>query len=601
VHEPAPRQLAEEPPRPAEGPGGELAALRAEIAVLREQVRGLGVRVARLEAAASSAPAASEDVAVDADADARGEAAAAVAAATAAESSVSDGVASGLAPDAAGSPSRLALFGRFLLVLAGAFLLRAATEGGRLPAPVGVLAGLAYALAWLPPAHRAGRRGDGPGAVAHALATLVIAYPLVFEATARFRVFGTATSALALAGLTALLLHAGWRQRSPAIAWLVLAATAATAAALTVAAGAPALFAALLVGLAGACLALGEQRGWRPLGAASAAVAVFATAVVTAGTLVPHPLAAAAALPVQLSLLLLYLGVVAALATAGRAPGWPLRAQAVAAVVVGWGGALLTAGAAPPRLALAIGVVGLLLAAAAELFVLSRLADGPAPLRRVFAGAAVAFFLGGTALVLASPPAAWIAAAVAAVALGRRAPFQTLAPQGALLAAAALLASGATRAATTALLLPASPPGHWSVLAAATIAAAGACLPILVVVAPPLGSRARNAAVVLLLALGTWSAAGALVAASRPVLGDDAGALAALGTVLLSLAAALLAFLGRASRLAVATRLVYPLLAATALKLLLVDVAHGTPLALFVSLGALGSAVLLAARTARRA
>ena len=43
----------------------------------------------------------------------------------------------------------LTLAGRTLMVLGGAYLLRAITESGRLPASAGVVIGLGYALAWL--------------------------------------------------------------------------------------------------------------------------------------------------------------------------------------------------------------------------------------------------------------------------------------------------------------------------------------------------------------------------------------------------------------------------------------------------------------------
>ena len=49
----------------------------------------------------------------------------------------------------AGMPAILPLVGRSLLGIAGAYLLRALTEAGVLPARVGVAAGIVYALLWL--------------------------------------------------------------------------------------------------------------------------------------------------------------------------------------------------------------------------------------------------------------------------------------------------------------------------------------------------------------------------------------------------------------------------------------------------------------------
>ncbi len=574
---PAERATRAEQRRAATGEQPAATAAAGEITALREELRRLAARVERLEGVAAIAAAGEEEIE---------------------GAEPPSPPAEALVP-AVGSPARLALGGRLLLVLAGAFLLRAATESGQLPAALGVAIGLAYALAWLPAAHRAGTRGDGAGAAFHALAPLLIAYPLLFEAAARFHVLGAGSSALALAGITALLLHAGWRQHSAVVAWLTLLATIATATALALATGAPALFAALLVGLAGAGLLLGERRGWRPLGAASAAAAVFATAVVTAGTVVPYPLAPAAVLPVQLALLLLYLGFTAALAVRGQLPGWPLRTQTAAAVLVGWGGALIVGRVAGGALALATGVLGVLLAVAAEALALGS-AAAVAPLRRLFLAAATVLFLGGTALLLPAPTSAWLAVAIVAVWVGARRASTSLELQGVLLAAAATVSGGALAAATAALLRPGTAPPRWPLVALLTLPAIVSCLPPLATGGRP-RARARDVAVALLLALLAWMGSGALLALAAPAFAGDAGAAAACGTLLLSATTAAFAYAGRGGSFPAAGWLVYPLLAATTLKLLLVDLTPGRPLTLFVSLAALGSALLAAARAARRA
>ena len=475
---------------------------------------------------------------------------------------------------ATSSPARLTLGGRLLLVLAGAFLLRAATEGGQLPPALGIAAGMLYALAWLPAAHRAGRRGDGAGAVFHALATLLVAYPLLFEAAQRFHVLGAGSSALALAGVTALLLHAGWRQRSPAVAWLALVATVVTATALAAVTAAPATFTALLVGFAGASLALGEQRGWRPLGAVSAAVADLAVALLTLATLVPHPLAPLAAVPVQLSLLLLYLGFTASLASRGVMPGWPLRLQTTGALVVGWGGALVTARIGGGELQLAVGVLGLLLAVATEGLVWWRLAVAPAALSRLFLFAATALFLGGTLLLLAEPAATWAAVAIVTTWLGARHGRPAVELQGALLAAAALLGSGALAAATAGLLRPAVPPPAWSATALLSLVAAAACLAALATSVRE-RSLARDLAVAVLLGLLVWTGVGGTVVSIFRGFAPGGGVAAALGTTLLAACAVPLAYAGRGARLPSAGWLVYPLLGITTFKLLLVDLPGG--------------------------
>ena len=58
----------------------------------------------------------------------------------------------------------MSLLGRFLIILGGAFLLRAATDSGTLPPTVGVIAGLVYGIAQLWLASRAAARDDAASA-----------------------------------------------------------------------------------------------------------------------------------------------------------------------------------------------------------------------------------------------------------------------------------------------------------------------------------------------------------------------------------------------------------------------------------------------------
>jgi hypothetical protein len=92
-----------------------------------------------------------------------------------------------LEPDSRGTASLLPLAGRTLLALAGGFLLRALTDAGLVPAREGMLAGMAYAAVWLWLADRAGRQ-QRPGGVFHIIAAGLIAFPLVWETTARFAI-----------------------------------------------------------------------------------------------------------------------------------------------------------------------------------------------------------------------------------------------------------------------------------------------------------------------------------------------------------------------------------------------------------------------------
>lgn len=85
----------------------------------------------------------------------------------------------------------LTLVGRTLLVLAGGFMIRALTDAGLLPALAGVALGLAYALFWIARADREARAGETTSAVFQGAAGGLIAYPLLWETTTRFRLLDT--------------------------------------------------------------------------------------------------------------------------------------------------------------------------------------------------------------------------------------------------------------------------------------------------------------------------------------------------------------------------------------------------------------------------
>jgi len=75
---------------------------------------------------------------------------------------------------------------------------------------------------------------------------------------------------------------------------------------------------------------------------------------------------------------------------------------------------------------------------------------------------------------------------------------------------------------------------------------------------------------------------------------------AAIRTAILSLSAIILAALGSLRHLRELTWLVYPVLVVTGVKLLLEDLRHDQPLALFVSFAFLGVALIVAPRLLRR-
>ena len=128
----------------------------------------------------------------------------------------------------------LALVGRTLLVLAGAYVVRALTEGQALPAAVGVAIGIAYAAALQLLADREAALGRVQSAAFHDVASSLIAFPLLWEAVTRFRLLPAAAAAAALVAFFALGLAVAWHRRLVANAVVTTALALGTALALLV-------------------------------------------------------------------------------------------------------------------------------------------------------------------------------------------------------------------------------------------------------------------------------------------------------------------------------------------------------------------------------
>jgi hypothetical protein len=165
---------------------------------------------------------------------------------------------------------------------------------------------------WLFLGDRAGHRGRLPNAVFHALAAALIAFPLIVEATTRFKVLTGSGGAVVLTVASALLLLVAWRQRLRAVAWLTVIGALPTSAAILVQTGVVAPFALYLVALGLATLWLGYSiEGWggRWLAALAADMAV---AGVTMRAFAPEHLdTPQVAMLLQLLLLVGYLGTIA--------------------------------------------------------------------------------------------------------------------------------------------------------------------------------------------------------------------------------------------------------------------------------------------------
>jgi hypothetical protein len=128
----------------------------------------------------------------------------------------------------------LPVFGKAVLGIAGAYLLRAVSETGILPKLLLLIVAIMYAGMWLVWAVKT-HATDGFASVTYAITAAMILSPLLWESTVRFRILQAAFTAAVLVAFVMLALVLAWRQRLQTIPWVAILAGVATALALIVA------------------------------------------------------------------------------------------------------------------------------------------------------------------------------------------------------------------------------------------------------------------------------------------------------------------------------------------------------------------------------
>jgi hypothetical protein len=507
----------------------------------------------------------------------------------------------------------VALAGRTLLVLAGAYVVRALTDARAVPAGVGVALGLAYAVLWLLRADREAGRGRRESAIFQALAGSLIAYPLLWETTARFGLLGPRAACAVLAGFFALGTGVAWRRGLGVVAYATTGLALATAVALLVATRDLAAAFAALLAIAAGIEWLAFRDRWLPLrwwaAVALDAVAFLLAAIVVRPQGLPEgyaPLSPAAAAGVLLALPALYVASLAARTLRReRAVTFFEAVQGSLAVLLGIGGAywILAAHGGPVT---GLGVLALLLGtlsyAAAYAFGERRAGQG----RNFYfySTAAGLLILAGVNAVAFGPalPFALGGLGLAAATFGRRLGRMTLRVHSALYLAAGALETGLLVASAHALSGQAAgvlPPLAW----VAGLAAAGGWAVLATDPGAPRSGWARGPqlllAILVVFALGKALQAGLWAGLGARVVGD-AGAAAVLRTAVLAALALGLAFAARRERWPELGWLVYPLVALGGLKLLLQDLREGRPATLVLSLALYGAVLLLAPRLLKR-
>ena len=265
------------------------------------------------------------------------------------------------------------LGGRSLMVLGGAYLLRAMTgsatgsgDAGTLTPAVGVGLGLLYAAAWLLFAHRAMVAGRPRSAVFHGLTATAIAFPLIWEATGRLAVLVPVVAALLLTAFAFAGLGVAARHGVRLLAWATTILGVGVGAGLLFRTHALVVFGAVLLAQGALVLWATYRRGWtalRWLGTLAVDGAFFVCLFLAARDAPPDWLPRATVLALLLAFAALYLAWLArrTLGPEAAVGGFEI-AQMVVAVAIGIGGA---ARLATGPLAWALGALVLALAGSA--------------------------------------------------------------------------------------------------------------------------------------------------------------------------------------------------------------------------------------------
>lgn len=501
----------------------------------------------------------------------------------------------------------LGLTGRTLIILGGAFLLRAATEGGALPVAAGVGLGLIYAVVWPLLSLRASVSRNS--AVYYAIATTFTALPLILEGTRKFNVFNAWSAAAALGAVAAVMFVLVWRRRLHGVAWMITGMTVAVLPVLMFQTKSIAPFALLLLGLGLVTLWFGYLLEWTLLpwflAFALDIVLVFLSVLVVnddSSTVAPL------AIGVQCLAFAAYLASFSIRAMGGHrdAAGIDI-AQTFTLLFVGLGGALWIA---TSRLAFEIPLVVAMLALGAISYGVSFTfvaRQFTTPRNFVFTSslALMLVVLGGASFPRGlANTVLWTALALSSAYLATHYRKSSLALHTAVYLFCGFIGAGVLQIGTHALLLKV---GQWPAPTGSTMLLFGAC--ILGATIRPIERQGRfelwTVAKVMILAELGWIAAALVVsAAGLLLLGPapaDAAMVAILRTAVFSALTVATAWASRFPTLSPARVLCNPLMIILGMKLLWEDVRAGRPATLFISFAIVGIALMITPRLRRRA
>ncbi|MEO8369789.1 MAG: hypothetical protein ABI806_11345 [Candidatus Solibacter sp.] len=525
----------------------------------------------------------------------------------------------GALPGVLDSPAALLpVLGRALLGLAGAFLLRALTESGTFSPRAGVGIGLIYAMLWLVAAARtpASQRLE---TALHGLTSVLVLSPLLFEAATRLHAISTWTAGALLLAFTLFGLAVSWRKDLLIVATFATLGGLGTSAALLFATSdvLPFTFVLLAIALAveiSACLNHWLTERWLTASAADLAV-LLATWLATRDHGVPEgyaPIPHSLLLLALAALLIIYLSsTIVRTLLRGLSFTWFETAQCAIAFLISVGGGLQLTGA-DPRVAPGLAIVALLCAAACYLVSFLMLDRGGEVGRNfhTYATFGILLTIAGSRILLSGAAAAitWSVLAIAAIWAGGLFLRLTLKVHGIIFLLLSLAASSALEQAAGLLLGSRTWPGGapWAIWTGALTAVL--CYIIgtrhAAAVTPSFSSRALRVLVAgAAVCLTAGIAAGLLTSVYHHWFGAEAthAYCATLRTLVLSSAALLLAWGAHRWQRIEFGRLVYPVMALGAYRMIGVDLQQDKTAALVLSLFLYGAALIVLPKLARKA
>ena len=496
----------------------------------------------------------------------------------------------------------LALVGRTLIVLGGAFLLRAITESGVVSPALGVSIGLAYAVTWLLIAFRP--TVPRKSAIYHGLAALLAAYPLIFEAARRFDVLDAVSAALALAVVTALWCALSWKRELHGVAWVGTVGGVAAASLLMGVTGSMMPFLWYLIALGVTTLWMGYHLDWYLLRWPVALVVdgmlvVMAVLVVSDRAVISPVIAIATGLGAFVAYLLSF--VVRNLLRERNVVAFEV-AQGITVLITGLGAAMWIASAKDTfEMPLAISLLAIAAACYGASFVfIPRRHTSPGSFF-FYSTLALVLVLAGGVLIAERVSSAilWSVLALTSAYLAGRYEKAMLSVHCALYLMAGAIGAGLVQSGLRILALEAK--GDWTVAwggAALILGASAAAAAIHPIKRGGTYSIWASAKLVIILVFG-WTAAtilmgvlGQSIHASTP----DQGMVAFERTAILSIFTVVAAWMARYPLLSPGRWVANILMIALALKLLWDDLRFGTPLTMFLSLACVGIAMILAQR-----